>query len=103
MSLDIAVLDDEEHVVRSVPIGVDEHAAFMEIVNRKGPTVLGRLSDYYEEAEIFPPEFDDLHTELSVATSECSRSSALHRTLLEFRELLSFAEEQSRSLVALPD
>lgn len=103
MSLDIAVLGDDQRVLRSVPIGVDDHAVLMSVVVESKLRILGRLSDYYEDAEIFPAEFDDLGSELSAAVSQCDPGSTLHSILLEIERLVSFARAQSRSIVALAD
>ncbi len=103
MSLGIAVLDDDQHVIRSVPLVADDHAAFMTIVAREELALLCRLKDYEEDAEIFVPEFDVLRSDLSVASVRCVPGSTLHLTLVELEKLRRFASDRARSIIVLAD
>lgn len=103
MSLDIAVLNDDEAVDRYVPIGVDAHHRLMSLCHAADLQLLVRFGDYYEEGEIFPQELVPLEEELREVQSRAEDDSDLVRIIGELIRLAEFAREKGRSLVAIPD
>jgi len=103
MSLDIAVLNDDEAVDRYVPIGVEAHHRLMALCEAGDLRLLARLSDYYSEGEIFQQELAELGEELRSARSRAVGDADLVRVIGELIGLLEFATEKKRSLIVIPD
>lgn len=103
MSLDIAVLNDDEAVDRYVPIGVEAHHRLMALCEAGDLGLLARLRDYYSEGEIFQQELAQLGEELRSVRSRAEGDAELVRIVGELMGLLEFAREKKRSLIAIPD
>ena len=104
MSLDIAVLNDDDGIDRSVPIGVEEHQRLMNLCRESaGIELLLRFGDYYEEGEIFSQELLRLGEELRDAETKAKGDSELTRIIRGLIGLVNLAREKKRSIVAIPD
>jgi hypothetical protein len=104
MSLDIAVMNDDGGIDRSVSIGVEEHHRLMKLCRHSvGVELLLRLGDYYEQGEIFHQELFQLQEELRAAEIKAQDDPELVRIIRELIEVANFGRDRRRSLVALPD
>ncbi len=104
MSLDIAVMNDDNGIERYVSIGVEEHHRLMNLCREVADLeLLLRFSDYYEEGEIFHQELLRLAEELRHVEAQAKGDSELTRIIRELIGLVNLAHEKERSVVAIPD
>jgi hypothetical protein len=103
MSLDITVLDDQEGVIRSMGIGVDEHWEMVRLAAEGSHRLLGRLRDYYAEAEISVEELPAFLEEVEALVRRGDLSPRMRSLLTELVDMSRFAMAERRSLAVLPD
>jgi len=75
----------------------------MQAVSGLALPLLGRLSDYYEDAAYEFDELGALLVEIATVSSHCTGDHELLRLLAEVRDLAAYAAETSRGLEAIAD
>lgn len=103
MSLDVTVLDDEDQVVRSVGFGVDEHWEVVEFARQRNLPLLGRLRDYYSDAQISVEELAAFLEEVEAAIRSGELNPEVRPRLEQLADVIRFAMSEDRSLVVLAD
>lgn len=103
MSLEVIVLNDQDQVVRSVGFGVDEHWQVVEFARQRNLPLLGRLRDYYSDAEIPVEELAAFLEEVEAAIRSRDLSPEVRPSLEQLADLTRFAISEDRPLVILAD
>ncbi len=103
MSLDVTVLDDQDRVIRSMRLGVDEHWEMVELATEGSLLLLGRLRDYYADAAISVEELPGLLEEVEGPVRRDDLSPRMRSLLTELADVIRFAMAERRSLEVLAD
>lgn len=103
MSLDVAVLNDSDQVVRSVGFGVDEHWELVQIAENQSLPLLGRLRDFYSDSEVSVGELSALVEEVEGIVRSRDLSPALQSRLRQLTEMIRYAVAEGRPLAILAD
>lgn len=101
MTLEIAVLDLDYRLMRSVQLGVDAHWDIIGAARKLSLPLWERF--YFGEAEIFIVELPVFLEEIEALSASSSLSAEAQDHLKRLAELTRFAMEQTRTLVAIPD
>jgi hypothetical protein len=103
MSLDIAILDEDERPIVSRSVGTREHAELVSIAKRIGAKCVSRFEDYYGDAEIAVDELPTFRDELKSLLTQPSLSRDVV-DLLDVLESMSVrAMRERRKIVAVAD
>ena len=103
MSLDFNVRDDHNLVIRSMGLGVDEHWEIVQLAAKRGYVLLGRLRDYYADAEFFVEELPAFLVEVEALRSQGELSPKARSDLTDLADVIRFALAERRSLEVLAD
>lgn len=102
MGLDIAIVDRAGVLIRSTPLGVDEHWELMGLVAGRRMPMVSRLNDYYEDADYAPEEVSELRAEL-VQVESMRPSARLLQRLKAIEALLAEASNRKQGVSAIAD
>jgi len=103
MSLDVTIFDDQDQVIRSVGLGVDEHWELVQLAAEASLPLLERLHDYYSDAQIAVEELPAFLEELRVLASGEGVSPRLRLVLTDLAHITKCAMAEQRSLTVLAD
>ena len=103
MSLDIAVLDDEGAPVHEVSVPAESHFQLMQQANTFQLRQLLRLHDYYEDVDYTAQETKLLQQETQGLASKCSGRPEFCALVNEIEDLVHFAVNNKKAVVAIAD
>lgn len=103
MSLDIAVLDDEGAPVHEVSVPAESHFQLMQQANSLQLRQLLRLHDYYEDVDYTAQETKLLQQETQGLASKCSGRPEFCALVNEIEDLVHFAVNNKKAVVAIAD
>lgn len=99
MSLDLAVLDENGHVAKSIPIELEEHNALLNMI--KPGALLYRMKDYYGDFEFAPHEFEPLMQEVELLSK--TNIHSLEVFTKKLLPLIRYARSVDLSIVGIAD
>src|SRR5262249_32185290 len=102
MSLDFAILDNDDRVVKYVPITVDQHRILMQIASNYHLAVLLMFSDYYQDVEIKSDDMETLESEISVLM-ECLAEGELRQLARRLQGIIREATRDGYHFANLAD
>ena len=103
MSLDVTILDDQDQVIRSVGLGVDEHWELVQFAAEASLPLLERLHDFYSDAQIAVEELPAFLEEVQVLSSGDGLSPRLRLVLTALAHIIKCARAEQRPLTVLAD
>lgn len=103
MSLDLAIMGPDKHLVRWVPIGVDAHEDLLDLADQLGLPLMARMRDYYADATITAEELPAFKDEIESIRKVLDDKTYLRPLLTDLQELTEEAIRSGRSLEALAD
>ena len=103
MSLDVTILDDQDQVIRSVGLGVDEHWELVQLAAEARLPLLERMHDYYSDAQIAVEELPAFLEEMQVLAEREGVSDRLRLFLTELAHVTKCAIATRRSLTVIAD
>ena len=102
MSLDIVLLKSDGSVDEQLSIGVEDHYRLTQLI---GVTdgLMGRISDYYEDAKFENYELDELAVEAVKLSKLCFNDRKLSSFMEKFLRLIEIAKAKNEILMAVAD
>jgi hypothetical protein len=102
VALDLAILGENDAPEVAVAVGIDAHFALMKAARFAALTLLGRMSEYYEDATFEAGEVPVLVGELEQLES-LPLGDECRAVLSELKALAERARASNRALVVLAD
>jgi hypothetical protein len=103
MSLDIAIVDDDDRPIDQVALGVDEHHQLMTKAAEVRLINVLRFSDYYAEASIETAHLPGLIKECESLLIQPDIKAEVIAVVCLLLRLARRADEEQRRILAIPD
>jgi hypothetical protein len=102
MSLDFAILSDDESLLGMVSLEMDQHDDLMNYATDLQLFRMLRFHDYFEEVEIWPVELPGLQHEIAFMR-DATKAETMQSFLHDFYRLVTLAIKQQKIIYAIPD
>ncbi len=102
MSLDLVLMGLDGAPESTASVGVDAHHRLKVLLGHRFP-LLGRMSEYYEDASYTPSEVPALRAELTALDNDVASDTELRHFVREALVVLALASDRSCGVEILAD